>query len=610
MMGRQLINGVALQVLLLFATTTEAIAQSSTTIHQTTLPAIGQIEQSKEGQTPAEKKISSKLLQIIKKTSNGQTPPVLNGFSYGSTAGVTVDIKAKVTPGLLDAISKVGGKIINKFPEYDAIRATIPPSNIKSIAVRPEVNSISVGTKPNTNSAAPDNEGDIAHGANLVRVDFGVEGAGVKIGVLSDSIDDGNGALEAAYQTGALDRSEVSILPDQDGDGNGEGLAMLEIIHAIAPKAHLYFATGDGGIPQMAANIKALRNVGCKIIVDDLTYPNESPFQDNEIGMEIDEASTAGVLYFSAAANSGNLAHHSSSTWEGDFKDGGPADTKYGAAGKNSRVNIFSGRVTLNTVDRLTGNATVSLFWSDPLHESKNEYDLFVVGSDGRIKGFSITSHATGKQDPYQSVDGVHVGDSVVIVKAAGAQNRFLHLDITGARISDAYIRYNTGGSVRGHNASGADNAFSVAAAKAPAPPSAFSPTQTQTVETYSADGPRRIFFKQDGTPLTPGDFSSLGGKVLQKPDITAADGVTTTLSHYSQMNPFEGTSAAAPQVAAIAALLLSCAPSASPAEIRAALQQSAMPVDGTSPNATAGYGIAMARDAAKKVCPARTVSN
>ena len=30
-----------------------------------------------------------------------------------------------------------------------------------------------------------------------------------------------------------------------------------------------------------------------------------------------------------------------------------------------------------------------------------------------------------------------------------------------------------------------------------------------------------------DGTPITPGDFSATGGLVRQKPDITAADGVS-----------------------------------------------------------------------------------
>ena len=37
---------------------------------------------------------------------------------------------------------------------------------------------------------------------------------------------------------------------------------------------------------------------------------------------------------------------------------------------------------------------------------------------------------------------------------------------------------------------------------------------------------PRRLFFLGDGTAITPGNFSSTGGAVLQKPDFAASDGV------------------------------------------------------------------------------------
>jgi hypothetical protein len=37
----------------------------------------------------------------------------------------------------------------------------------------------------------------------------------------------------------------------------------------------------------MAANITALRTAGCNIIVDDLTYFNESPFQDGPIAQAV-----------------------------------------------------------------------------------------------------------------------------------------------------------------------------------------------------------------------------------------------------------------------------------------------------------------------------------
>ena len=79
-------------------------------------------------------------------------------------------------------------------------------------------------------------------------------------------------------------------------------------------------------------------------------------------------------------------------------------------------------------------------------------------------------------------------------------------------------------------------------------------------VETFSSDGPRRIFFNADGTAYTPGNVSSTGGVLLQKPDLTAADGVSVTgVGGFA--SPFFGTSAAAPHAAAIAALVKSANP-------------------------------------------------
>ena len=57
--------------------------------------------------------------------------------------------------------------------------------------------------------------------------------------------------------------------------------------------------------------------------------------------------------------------------------------------------------------------------------------------------------------------------------------------------------------------------------------PNAFS--SSNVVEQFSSDGLRRIFYNADGTAITPGNVSSTGGQLLQKPDVTAADGVTTT---------------------------------------------------------------------------------
>jgi hypothetical protein len=128
------------------------------------------------------------------------------------------------------------------------------------------------------------------------------------------------------------------VLPGQAGAGD-EGTAMLELIHDIAPGAQLYFATAIqppvGCITCFAQNIRDLRAAGCDIIVDDVMYFVETPFQDGQgpgvssptnggvVTQAVNDVTAAGALYFSSAGNSGNINDGTSGVWEGNFSDGG-----------------------------------------------------------------------------------------------------------------------------------------------------------------------------------------------------------------------------------------------------------------------------------------------
>ena len=107
----------------------------------------------------------------------------------------------------------------------------------------------------------------------------------------------------------------------------------------------------------------------------------------------------------------------------------------------------------------------------------------------------------------------------------------------------------------------------------------AFTAGSNGSVETFSSDGPRRKFFTPAGAEITPGNllFGTSGGVLLQKPDITAADGVATSVEGFTT---FFGTSAAAPHAAAIAALIKSKFPALTPAQIRTALVSTAIDIE------------------------------
>ena len=86
-----------------------------------------------------------------------------------------------------------------------------------------------------------------------------------------------------------------------------EGRAMLQIVHDVAPKARLGFATANGGEVNFANNIRSLaglaRRAECAvdgfkadIIVDDVIYPTEPMFQDGVVAQAVDDVAAAGVL--------------------------------------------------------------------------------------------------------------------------------------------------------------------------------------------------------------------------------------------------------------------------------------------------------------------------
>ena len=377
--------------------------------------------------------------------------------------------------------------------------------------------------------------------------------------------------------------------------GSGEGTAMLEIVHDLAPNAQLYFATAFNGVASFAQNILDLRSSGCDIIVDDVYYFNESPFQDATIAQAVNSVTADGALYFSSAGNSGNKDDATAGTWEGDFADGGATAPPL----ETGRIHSFAVGTNYDTVGTGGSSLRLDLFWSDPLGASTNDYDVYVLDSTGSSVLASSTTRQTGGQNPYESLNTLASGERIVIVQYSGA-GRFLHLETGRGRLA-----ISTAGNTKGHAC--ATNAFCVAAvnvADAGGGTNAFAGGGQDPVETFSSDGPRHVFFQADGTPITPGNFSSSGGAVRQKPDIAAADGVSTTLPSGSGLNPFFGTSAAAPHAGAIAALLKSYNPFLNPAQMRQILTNTALDIMSAGVDRDSGSGIVMALAALQSTFP------
>ena len=428
----------------------------------------------------------------------------------------------------------------------------------------------------------------MAHRANTARTTHGVDGTGIGIGVLSDGVD----TLAARQATGDLP-ARVTVLAGQRGEGD-EGTAILEIVHDLAPGAELYFATALAGMASFADNIEALCEAGADVIVDDVTYFLEGPFQDDIISRGVNAAVADGCFFFSAGGNDGNKNDGTAGVWEGDFAAGSPLVLNGVTVGTQ---HDFGSGVTQNRIAADTPAGYI-LWWADPLEGSSNDYDLFLVDENGDVVE-SSTRIQDGAQDPFEyieSEDDNHAGDRLVIVKTSGAQNRYLRLGTLGGRLA-----VSTAAAIFGHE--GAEMAISVAAVSVHGAGGGGGVFDgTESVRTSNSDGPRRIFFEPDGTPITDGNFSSTGGKLLQKPDIAAATCVRTSTPGFSF---FCGTSSAAPHAAAIGALVLEGAEgpnNLTQAQLLTAMTGSALDIEATGVDRDSGAGIVMAPGAVDAV--------
>ncbi|MDA3896178.1 MAG: S8 family serine peptidase [Desulfobacteraceae bacterium] len=534
------------------------------------------LSQEKADRTPAQKKMDSQLIYALKIKHKD---PVMNSLpmlrasvDIDPEGTVLVDITATVTDDLLTQIRDIGGTVINSFVKYNAVRARLPLDAIETLADNPDIRFIRPAVRALLNKVNT-SEGDVAHSAPIARSTYHVDGTDIKVGVMSDSVD----YLAAVQATGDL--PTVTVLEDAPGN-SGEGTAMLEIVYDLAPAAKLYFATAWTGPAGFATNIEALADAGCDIIVDDIYYYNESPFQDDIISQAVNTVTANGVLYFSSAGNAGNYNDGTSGTWEGDYN--GVANTNDSLY--HDSIHDFGGGDTLNRITNSTNSFFYTLFWADPLGGAGNDYDFYVVSPDGSSIIMSAENVQDGNDDPYEAISAT--GDpqdyQIIIAKWSGA-DVFIHFST-----NRGLLELNTTGQMSGHPC--AVDAFAVAAVSANGKTDAF--TGSESVESFSSDGPRRVFFNSNGTAITPGDFSSTGGTLRQKPDIAAADGVMCATPGF---NPFYGTSAAAPHTAAIAALMLEANNTLTIADVKDAFSATAFDIEGSGWDRDSGYGLIMA---------------
>lgn len=215
-----------------------------------------------------------------------------------------------------------------------------------------------------------------ATGVTAARDLFGLDGTGIKIGVISDSFNTSEISFD---RFGNIDNYETNIadgfLPagiqvlrdfpdptpgvvDEDVDPIDEGRAMLQIIHAIAPGASLaFYATPNaaaayaspGDLQGYADGIRALAAAGANIIVDDIGFFNDPEPPFGPINQAIQDVYNLGVTYFSAAGND-----------YPDFPIFGHSNNPYGAAVGA----VYYGNPPISPIDGVTQQGELEFYSS------------------------------------------------------------------------------------------------------------------------------------------------------------------------------------------------------------------------------------------------------
>ncbi|MGH7389702.1 MAG: S8 family serine peptidase [Candidatus Rokuibacteriota bacterium] len=482
-----------------------------------------------------------------------------------------------MTQALFDTIVDTGGAIDRH--QNDVVQAWLPVGALETIAARPEVRRIRPPDYASPQTGSVTTAGDSVLRASDARQLFSVTGEGVRVGVISDglaglstSIASGNlpattfhcrssslvitlrasGCL-AAETLVATSGGIVATSFRSGGDvaplGDAEGTAMLEIVHDLAPGAELWFAGASTGIEILVAWDHLSKNVD--VVISDLVVASRFPDGLSLFTRTIEQLSlAAGIRARSFVQAAGNYAD---AHYTGTYVNSGIGDF-LGNYHLFEVTSLTAGPVTPLPFNQITipalGTRTIYLSWNDPEGASANDYDLLALDCvTGDLLDASIDIQ-DGNDDPSETVVIANpflfpLDVCYAVVNAFNlAAPRTLNIFIDRASTH----LYNTPSR---SIVAPADTAIVISVGAV----AAATPSQ---IELYSSLGP------------------TLGG--LSKPDLVATDKVAVSGAG-GFGSPFPGTSAAAPHVAAIVALLLQADPSLTRTEITSIIKSSSSPL-------------------------------
>ncbi|HEV2789983.1 MAG TPA: S8 family serine peptidase [Solirubrobacterales bacterium] len=541
----------------------------------------------------------------------------------------------------LDELRGAGARIVAASRRYQTVTATVPSADLRQVAQVPAVAAVSPVRTPILRAPGVCEGGAvISEGVNQLNVleareEFAVDGEGVTVGVLSDSFDAATEAVSGGpVATKAQKDEETRDLPGAKNDCAGqaepvdvveelgageeafdEGRAMLQIVHDVAPQASLAFASAFNGELSFAQNVEELAKStgggpGAEVIVDDVFYFEEPFFQNGPIANSVEEVTAAGVTYLSAAGNDNLFDGEGNeiASWEAPaFRDSGGCPSAISSIAELKATHCLDFHPGA-AADRTYGikvepgeTLSLDLQWAEPWNGVDTDLDAFLLDAAGQLLTGSVDENINGTQRPVEIVQWTNESPAeatvqLVVNRYAGASPRLKLIFLqNGGGVSGVEYPRSGGGDVVG------PSIFGHAAAPGAIAVGAVRFNTTLAPEPYSSRGPATLYF---GPVSGTKPAAALPEpEVLSKPEIAATDcGATTFFARKSSgVWRFCGTSAAAPHAAGVVALMKEAEPTATPAQMRAALAGTGSPV-GAFDSCAIGGGLVEAAGALEAI--------